>query len=241
MLLAVAWSSSSHTDHGTRLWGGAQARYSRTSSGELGARTSFGELGAPRQQWGSPVGVELELTASELAGAELGVIATELVRVGALGQRRGAERRRQEGRWLRRGRVGDGSGGAAAIGVQIQVKIVKNKHAPPFKTALLELEFGKGLGRESELIELGCKHKFITKSGVFYHMNGQSFQGKDGIKRYLSENRGAQEDLMTMLREKMAQNESQLDRYEEGVNLDKNASEEMASTTDEEVNDELEA
>lgn len=72
-------------------------------------------------------------------------------------------------------------------------------------------------------------------------MNGQTFQSKDGIKRYLSENRGAQEDLMTMLREKMAQNESQLDRYEEGVNLDKNASEEMASTTDEEVNDELEA
>jgi recombination protein RecA len=102
---------------------------------------------------------------------------------------------------------------------------VKNKHAPPFKTVQLELEFGKGLSRESELIELGCKHKFITKSGVFYHMNGQTFQGKD---------------VMTMLREKIMQNESQLDRHEEGVNLDKNASE-IAAATDEEVNDELEA
>ncbi|PAN42210.1 hypothetical protein PAHAL_8G083900 [Panicum hallii] len=127
-----------------------------------------------------------------------------------------------------------------AIGAQIQVKIVKNKHAPPFKTVQLELEFGKGLSRESELIELGCKHKFITKSGVFYHMNGQTFQGKDVIKRYLAENGDVQEDLMTMLREKIMQNESQLDRHEEGVNLDKNASE-IAAATDEEVNDELEA
>ncbi|PUZ44379.1 hypothetical protein GQ55_8G084400 [Panicum hallii var. hallii] len=125
-----------------------------------------------------------------------------------------------------------------AIGAQIQVKIVKNKHAPPFKTVQLELEFGKGLSRESELIELGCKHKFITKSGVFYHMNGQTFQGKDVIKRYLAENGDVQEDLMTMLREKIMQNESQLDRHEEGVNLDKNASE-IAAATDEEVNDEL--
>jgi len=127
-----------------------------------------------------------------------------------------------------------------AIGAQIQVKIVKNKHAPPFKIVQLELVFGKGLSRESELIELGCKHKFITKSGVFYHMNGQTFQGKDGIKRYLAENGDVQEDLMMMLREKIMQNGSQLDRHE-GVNLDKNASEEIAAATDEEVNEELEA
>jgi len=118
---------------------------------------------------------------------------------------------------------------------------VKNKHAPPFKIVQLELVFGKGLSRESELIELGCKHKFITKSGVFYHMNGQTFQGKDGIKRYLAENGDVQEDLMMMLREKIMQNGSQLDRHEEGVNLDKNASEEIAAATDEEVNEELEA
>ncbi|RLM68899.1 protein RecA-like [Panicum miliaceum] len=128
-----------------------------------------------------------------------------------------------------------------AIGAQIQVKIVKNKHAPLFKTVQLELEFGKGLSRESELIELGRKHKFITKFGVFYHMNGQTFQGKDGIKRYLAENGDVQEDLMTMLREKIMQNESQLDRHEEGFNLDKNASEEIAAATDEGVNDDLEA
>jgi recombination protein RecA len=71
-------------------------------------------------------------------------------------------------------------------------------------------------------------------------MNGQTFQGKDVIKRYLAENGDVQEDLMTMLREKIMQNESQLDRHEEGVNLDKNASE-IAAATDEEVNDELEA
>lgn len=71
-------------------------------------------------------------------------------------------------------------------------------------------------------------------------MNGKTFQGKDAVRCYLSENRGTQEDLMRMLREKMAQNETQLDRHE-GVNLDKSAAEEIASTLDEEVNDELEA
>ena len=72
-------------------------------------------------------------------------------------------------------------------------------------------------------------------------MNGQTFQGKDGIKRYLAENGDVQEDLMMMLREKIMQNGSQLDRHEEGVNLDKNASEEIAAAIDEEVNEELEA
>ncbi|MQL73617.1 hypothetical protein Taro_005954 [Colocasia esculenta] len=87
---------------------------------------------------------------------------------------------------------------------QVLVKIVKNKHAPPFKTAQFELEFGKGISRDSEIIELGCKHKFIAKAGgAFYNMNGQSFRGKDAIKRYFTQNEGAREELMVKLREKL--------------------------------------
>lgn len=67
-------------------------------------------------------------------------------------------------------------------------------------------------------------------------MNGQTFQGKDGIKHYLAKNRDAQEDLMTMLREKMMQNESCLDRHE-GVKPYKSESEEIASATDEDVSE----
>lgn len=127
------------------------------------------------------------------------------------------------------------------VGTQIQVKIVKNKHAPPFKTVQLELEFGKGLCRESEIIELGCKHKFITKSGVFYHMNGQNFHGKDAIKRYLVENKDAKESLMVMIREKIMQREFQPDRNNENANSDTILTEDVVSATDEEVPGELEA
>ncbi|KAM7515658.1 hypothetical protein LguiA_005241 [Lonicera macranthoides] len=94
--------------------------------------------------------------------------------------------------------------GEETIGSQVLVKIVKNKHAPPFRTAQFELEFGKGICRESELIELGAKHKFITKSGGgYYSMNGQNFRGKDTIKNYLVENTSVREELIMKLREKL--------------------------------------
>uniref|UniRef100_A0A0D9XRD2 RecA family profile 2 domain-containing protein n=1 Tax=Leersia perrieri TaxID=77586 RepID=A0A0D9XRD2_9ORYZ len=127
------------------------------------------------------------------------------------------------------------------VGMQIQVKIVKNKHAAPFKTVHLELEFGKGLNRELEIIELGCRHKFVTKSGVFYHMNGQNFHGKDALKCYLAENKDAQESLMSMIRESIMQHESHPDRDKEKANQDISITKEFASATDEEVSEEVEA
>ncbi|GFY93971.1 recA DNA recombination family protein [Actinidia rufa] len=121
-----------------------------------------------------------------------------------------------------------------ATGSQVLVKIVKNKHAPPFKTAQFELEFGKGICLESEIMELGCKHKFITKvGGAVYSMNGQSFRGKDAIKQYLAENANAKEELMTKLREKLLGFE--VDREKES-DIDEDPAEEIISpdSTDEE-------
>ncbi|CAN4105791.1 unnamed protein product [Withania somnifera] len=90
------------------------------------------------------------------------------------------------------------------IGSQVLVKIVKNKHAPPFRTAEFELEFGKGISREAELIDLGVKHKFITKGGGgYYGINNQNLRGRDAVKHFLSENDSAREDLMMKLREKL--------------------------------------
>uniref|UniRef100_A0A2C9W5P0 RecA family profile 1 domain-containing protein n=1 Tax=Manihot esculenta TaxID=3983 RepID=A0A2C9W5P0_MANES len=88
-------------------------------------------------------------------------------------------------------------------GSQVQVKIVKNKLAPPFKTVQFELEFGKGICRESELIELGVKHKYLVRAGSFYNYNGQSFRGKEALKRFLAENDVAREELMMQLRQKL--------------------------------------
>ncbi|XP_072970849.1 DNA repair protein recA homolog 3, mitochondrial [Typha angustifolia] len=105
-------------------------------------------------------------------------------------------------------RIGLVKKGEETVGSQVLVKIVKNKHAPPFKTAQFELEFGKGICRDSEIIDLGCKHKFITKGGgAFYSLNGQSFRGKDAIKRYFAENEGIREELMMKLKEKLMHND----------------------------------
>uniref|UniRef100_A0A5B6YUG6 Uncharacterized protein n=1 Tax=Davidia involucrata TaxID=16924 RepID=A0A5B6YUG6_DAVIN len=127
--------------------------------------------------------------------------------------------------------------GEETIGSQVLVKIVKNKHAPPFRTAQFELEFGKGICRKSELIELGYKHKFITKiGGAYYSMNGQSFRGKDAIKHYLAENVSSQEELMMKLREKLIDAKSDKEEEAEMMAMDGEPSE-----TDEDVAAAIEA
>lgn len=89
------------------------------------------------------------------------------------------------------------------LGSQVQVKVVKNKLAPPFRIAQFELEFGKGICKESEIINLGLKYKFMSKAGAFYSFNGRSFHGKDALKTFLSENEDAREELITKLRDKL--------------------------------------
>lgn len=89
------------------------------------------------------------------------------------------------------------------IGSQVQVKIVKNKLSPPFKTVQFELEFGKGICRESELIDLGLKHKFLVRSGSFYNYNGQNFRGKEALRQFLAENDVAREKLTMKLRQEL--------------------------------------
>lgn len=98
-------------------------------------------------------------------------------------------------------RVGLVKKGEETIGSQVSVKIVKNKHAPPFRTAQFDLEFGKGICRSSELFELGLKHKLIKKTGgAYYSFNEQQFQGKDNLKSFLTANESVAKELETELR-----------------------------------------
>lgn len=100
-------------------------------------------------------------------------------------------------------RIGLVKKGEETLGSQVQVKVVKNKLAPPFRIAQFELEFGKGICKESEIINLGLKYKFMSKAGAFYSFNGRSFHGKDALKTFLSENEDAREELITKLRDKL--------------------------------------
>ena len=116
-------------------------------------------------------------------------------------------------------------------GTQVVVKIVKNKLAPPFKTAQFDLEFGKGISRESEIIDLGLKHKFISKSAAFLQYNGRSYHGKDALKRFLSGNDSARDELITNLREKLLEPET---KKESDSELADSASESVSGDSTEE-------
>ncbi|WRX34290.1 DNA recombination and repair protein RecA - like 3 [Theobroma cacao] len=131
--------------------------------------------------------------------------------------------------------------GEETIGSQVLVKIVKNKLAPPFKTAQFELEFGRGISREGEIIDFALKHKFVTKSGAFYSFNDKKIHGKEAFKKFLAENESACEELVMKLREKLLEAERKKERQTDISDGD--TSEEIIppDTTDEEAATAVEA
>ena len=92
--------------------------------------------------------------------------------------------------------------GENVIGNRTTVKIVKNKVAPPFKTATLEIMYGEGVSRTSEIIDLASEAAILEKSGSWYSYNGEKLgQGKETVKALLKENDTLREELETKVRE----------------------------------------
>ncbi len=79
--------------------------------------------------------------------------------------------------------------GTNVIGNLTNVKVVKNKVAPPFKTCSVDVIYGKGISHEGELVDLGSNLDIIEKSGSWYSYNGDKIgQGREKAKAFLSEN-----------------------------------------------------
>ena len=75
------------------------------------------------------------------------------------------------------------------VGNETRVKVVKNKVAPPFKEAIFDILYGRGISREGEIINLGVSHGIIEKTGAWYGYNGERIgQGKDNVREYLQGN-----------------------------------------------------
>ena len=89
-------------------------------------------------------------------------------------------------------------------GNRIKVKIVKNKLANPFKTATLELIYGKGIDRWTELIQLGVIYNIIEKAGIWYSYHGQRLgQGKTQTRNFLVEHASLAQEIEQAISEKL--------------------------------------
>jgi len=86
-------------------------------------------------------------------------------------------------------RIGSIKKGDEVIGNETKVKVVKNKVAPPFKTAEFDILYGEGISRQGEIIDMGVEAKVIEKSGAWYAYKGEKIgQGKDNAREFLREN-----------------------------------------------------
>jgi recombination protein RecA len=86
-------------------------------------------------------------------------------------------------------RTGSIKRGEEVIGSETKVKVVKNKVAPPFKTAEFDILYGEGASRQGEIVDLGVAAKIVEKSGAWYAYNGEKIgQGKDNAREFLREN-----------------------------------------------------
>ena len=81
--------------------------------------------------------------------------------------------------------------GTEAIGNRVRAKVVKNKVAPPFRTAEFDIMFGEGISREGSLLDVAVEHDIVRKSGAWYTYEGDQLgQGRENAKRFLRENPG---------------------------------------------------
>ena len=90
--------------------------------------------------------------------------------------------------------------GSEIIGNHVKCKVVKNKVAPPFRTAEFDIIYGKGISRESEIIELGIANGIIEKSGSWLSYDGEKLgQGKDKVRALLEENKELADELASKI------------------------------------------
>lgn len=92
--------------------------------------------------------------------------------------------------------------GTNIIGNKTNVKVVKNKIAPPFKTCSVDIMYGEGVSREGEIVDLASEAKIIEKSGAWYAYQGEKLgQGKENVKALLKTKPELKEELEKKIRE----------------------------------------
>lgn len=97
--------------------------------------------------------------------------------------------------------------GTDIVGNKVNVKVVKNKVAPPFKVAAIEIMYGEGISYVAEVLDLCVDYEIIQKSGAWFSYNGEKIgQGKESAKQYLKDHDALLKEVAGLLKEKMYAN-----------------------------------
>jgi recombination protein RecA len=96
--------------------------------------------------------------------------------------------------------------GDEAIGNRVKVKVVKNKVAPPFRSAEFDIIFGEGISKIGEIIDMGVEMSIINKSGSWFSYEGNKLgQGRDAVKNLLADNEGLANEIEGKIRAKLTE------------------------------------
>ena len=96
--------------------------------------------------------------------------------------------------------------GDEAIGNRVKVKVVKNKVAPPFRSAEFDIIFGEGISKIGEIIDMGVEMSIIQKSGSWFSYDGNKLgQGRDAVKALLGDNEDLANEIEGKIRARLTE------------------------------------
>ena len=100
--------------------------------------------------------------------------------------------------------------GSEIKGNRTKIKVVKNKVAPPFKSCIVDILYGEGISRSSELLDLAVERDLIKKAGAYYSYNGERIgQGRDNARKYLLEHPEVYEEIEKSIRETFSKGDAE--------------------------------
>jgi recombination protein RecA len=123
--------------------------------------------------------------------------------------------------------------GQDVTGNRVRVKVVKNKVAPPFRTAEFDIMFNEGISRVGSLVDLGTELNVLRKSGAFYSFGDQRLgQGRENVKEFLRNNPEVADEVDALIRAAMQNGTNQ--PLAVGVTAGKNGAKDAAGDEEEE-------
>jgi recombination protein RecA len=105
-------------------------------------------------------------------------------------------------------RIGQIKAGEDVIGNRVKIKVVKNKIAPPFRTAEFDVMYGAGISATGDVLDLAVAHDIVAKSGAFYKYGDNTIgQGREAAKQFLKDNPKVLSEIDKTVREKVKPDE----------------------------------